>query len=289
MVERERFQSQGPIRSQLRDAAVRILELEPAEAAPAAARVRCGAVLAQVGDPRPGVCDLPPPMVQIQGGSFVIGMSAEEVATFTEQYLVEYRAVGNTIDDDLERRLRDHFQGWINTALVDAGGYDPAAPWWSEPARAWLQEPLPKRDQDGWVRRSAKDVPKFWDDPDVGIARSNHPVVGVSWYEATAFCVWVTQHFDDGYTYHLPSEAEWEYAARGVSVARTPGAMRNLMMSGHVFGAMPAIPPLLVAIQSGKPREPGCLIWPATSGSGRAAHIDRIHTTQAMSGRTRAI
>jgi len=44
--------------------------------------------------------------------------------------------------------------------------------------------------------------------------------VGINWYEATAFCAWLTQHLSDGYVYRLPSEAGWEYAAR--STARRP-------------------------------------------------------------------
>ena len=44
-------------------------------------------------------------------------------------------------------------------------------------------------------------------------ANDKHPVLYVSWTEAEAFCQWLSKR--EGKTYRLPTEAEWEFSARG--------------------------------------------------------------------------
>lgn len=41
----------------------------------------------------------------------------------------------------------------------------------------------------------------------------NHPVVGISWYEAEAYCRWLSRYLDDEIA--LPTELQWQYSAQG--------------------------------------------------------------------------
>nr|WP_255604348.1 SUMF1/EgtB/PvdO family nonheme iron enzyme [Oscillochloris sp. ZM17-4] len=197
----------------------------------AADRVRAGAILAELGDPRPGVCDLPPPMVVIQGGSFVIGSSHEEAQRANEQYEQQYGRKIDVASREINNQsvavatfevARYPVTNAQFEQFIDAEGYNLDAPWWDVAGRAWLaRDDQATKGLESWQQRTTKQQPSYWDNPRFGIARPNYPVVGVSWYEAAAFCRWLTDHhLNDGYTYRLPSEAEWEYAARG-SARRT--------------------------------------------------------------------
>ena len=81
------------------------------------------------------------------------------------------------------------------------GGYGPDAERWWTP--------------NGWLWKRGKIEPAAWQQPPY--AGPNQPVIGVTWYEAMAFCGWLTEQLSavlpDSYIVRLPTEAEWEVAA----------------------------------------------------------------------------
>ncbi len=149
---------------------------------PLADRLLALDALGRLGDPR-----LQEQLwVEIAGATFTMGgdkvawesAPAHDVTLST--YLIAWRPV--TVEDF--------------GAFVKAGGYDEDR-WWTA-GRA--DEPLTSpRD---WARQ---------------LHHPNRPVVGVSWYESKAYCAWASEHLahPEGGRIDLPTEAEWEYVARG--------------------------------------------------------------------------
>lgn len=62
-----------------------------------------------------------------------------------------------------------------------------------------------------FLAATQRPVPLHWDDSNFN--HSRQPVVAVSWFDAVAYCEWLSR--PSAHVYRLPTEAEWERAARG--------------------------------------------------------------------------
>ncbi|MBL8190108.1 MAG: SUMF1/EgtB/PvdO family nonheme iron enzyme, partial [Acidobacteria bacterium] len=116
----------------------------------------------------------------------------------------QMRETRKTIQGMSEDGLRDLAkQGRVTSEQAE--GFITIRNWAEEQFEQWLGEIYPS----GKTYRQ----PEYWDD-----ARFNNPaqpVVGVTWFEVRAYCNWLTANAAKGQVFRLPTEAEFEAAARG--------------------------------------------------------------------------
>ncbi len=90
----------------------------------------------------------------------------------------------------------------------------------------WLQAILANPEDESV--QDGKLLPRYWKDPRFGIGRPTAPVVGISWWEANAYCRWLKNHWNDPAVHNqraapfaiqqvrLPLESQWVQAAGGM-------------------------------------------------------------------------
>lgn len=125
--------------------------------------------------------------------------------------------------------------------FMAAGAYENSVYWGGEDSDAWRWRMAEHNTE--WRGEGPVTQPEYWDNPRFGKNRRGYPVVGVCWYEAMAYCRWLTEQFQVSgnefrvwrggkletpnlkpgtLTVRLPAETEWVAAAGGEDGERYP-------------------------------------------------------------------
>jgi len=233
------------------------------------ARLEAGIALGRLGDPRPGVgvdpeTGLPDILwMEVPAGPFLMGSTDEEVERWKAWVRERVEDGTYTAEGLSQEELLEILWAWLEgergqhpldlpaylisrypitnaqyRCFIEAGGYDDPTWWGGEESPGWAWRQGEPRWE--WQRT---DRPDFWHDPRFNTP--SQPVVGVTWYEAMAFCNWLTEQFrvsgsrlqvgrgpetlnlkPETLTIRLPTEAEWEKAARGIDGRTWPWGNR---------------------------------------------------------------
>ncbi len=178
---------------------------------PPAERAEMGRALAMLGDPRPETMTLEGmTFCYVPPGPFMMGDKGREVDVPYGYWISRYPVTQAQFAE-----------------FTSDGGY--------ETEQCWTKV--------GWKERQSR----AWKKPDghgEPFDLSNHPVIGVSLYEAAAFTIWLNETMHSqlpaGWTFNLPNDPEWEKAARGgmeISASKTMVAV-NEIESAPVMSTM---------------------------------------------------
>jgi formylglycine-generating enzyme required for sulfatase activity len=125
-----------------------------------------------------------PQMVRIPAGKFLMGSSPEQAA----------QAIKDGADTSSVEW--EHPQHEVELSEYSIGKY-----------------PVTNREYQAFVKDAGYKSPRGWDGEQYPAEKGDYPVVNVSWEDTVAFCNFLSQKTKK--SYRLPTEAEWEKAARG--------------------------------------------------------------------------
>ena len=253
-------QAASPAQTSAAAAFAQLIEHDPAAlaSAPAHTRVRLGNLLAAFGDPRPHAQHIDPmPLCWVPAGAFYMGSGAPKHKTddlaFEDEccddpawlaqgmalpydYWIAQYPITNAQYAEFVRDRGYADARWWGIAIADKVWqtgqltqlfYTSAAKTREEQLAASQNKALTER-HEAVSRPAMLEYPlsqaygrRSWTWDEALKERPNHPMSNATWYEAMAFCAWLTHRWrkagwlGQNQTVTLPSEPEWEKAARG--------------------------------------------------------------------------
>jgi formylglycine-generating enzyme required for sulfatase activity len=171
-----------------------IFEREKARGIDFTVRLEAAEALGQAGDPRLAKNN----WIPIPAGSFLMGAQKDPSKPNYDREAQDYESPVHQVHLDEFHIGRypvtvEEYRKFVE----DVDGYGDER-WWKGGGFDKRKEPT------GW---------------DEQVVHPNRPVVSVSWYEAAAYCAWLAARLPG---VRLPTEAEWERAARGTSGRKYP-------------------------------------------------------------------
>jgi formylglycine-generating enzyme required for sulfatase activity len=164
-------------------------------------------------------------LLRIPAGEFVMG-SEEPIASLHKAYpLAENYRLENLSDEAPAHKVRITQPFYMGATEVTVGqfrqfvarsGYVPESMADGTGGYGYNAQYDASKSQRGDAFEG-RDVRYSWQNP--GFAQTDaHPVVNVTWNDAQALAAWLSQQ--EGRSYRIPTEAQWEYAARGTTTTR---------------------------------------------------------------------
>ncbi|MDM8524429.1 SUMF1/EgtB/PvdO family nonheme iron enzyme [Desulfococcaceae bacterium HSG8] len=184
-----------------------LLHLMEGDHLPAAERALAGNHLAVLGDPRfnPDLWYLPQRgFVKIPAGKFIMGTKEEDA----ERLLAELSKMVNESNESDFKIITGLIKSECPQHEVELSEY------------AISRYPVTVAQFRTFVQDSGYEPEEDWEKDN---EYDNHPVVNISWHDAIAYCKWLTEKLKDrGWKIQLPTEAQWEKAARGTDARIYP-------------------------------------------------------------------